>query len=212
MLRGLPKSKVVVELRGQVNIRRYVDQVKAPVPARVGGGGWLSGTLDEAAVGQLRAHVEEMIKGERYKEPPAVPLPLQEEAAAPHASNFAKQLHRERGEQLEQLREKLHKCMEDGTFKAVLGSGRRPKELKAVRRLAVTDEQREQLEGSTFDDEGITWKVLKVQWDDSLACIIVFYYDHDSATREMVDEDELHEDHEYVEHSSLAEVLSWIGS
>ena len=81
-----------------------------------------------------------------------------------------------------------------------------------MRRLAVTDEQREQLEGSTFDDEGITWKVLKVQWDDSLACIIVFYYDYDSATREMVDEDELHEDHEYVEHSSLAEVLSWIGS
>ena len=54
--------------------------------------------------------------------------------------------------------------------------------------------------------------MLKVQWDDSLDCIVVFYYDYDSAQQEMVSEDELHEDHEYVEHSSLAEVLSWIGS
>ena len=37
-------------------------------------------------------------------------------------------------------------------------------------------------------------------------------HDYDSAQQEMVSEDELHEDHEYVEHSSLAEVLSWIGS
>ena len=108
--------------------------------------------------------------------------------------------------------------MQDGTFKAVLSSGRRPTKLKAAqrrqkkKRKVVTEQERERLENSTFDDEGVTWKVLKVQWDDSLACIIVFYYDYDSATREMVDEDELHEDHEYVEHSSLAEVLSWIGS
>ena len=47
---------------------------------------------------------------------------------------------------------------------------------------------------------------MKVQWDDSLDSIIVFYYDMQSAEREMIDEDE------YVEHSSLEEVLSWIGS
>ena len=40
----------------------------------------------------------------------------------------------------------------------------------------------------------------------------MFYYDHDSALRDGLDEDDLHEDHEHVEHSSLGEVLSWIGS
>ena len=53
---------------------------------------------------------------------------------------------------------------------------------------------------------------MKVQWDDSLDSIIVFYHDMQSAEREMIDEDDLHEDHEYVEHSSLEEVLSWINS
>ena len=118
-----------------------------------------------------------------------------------------------------QLREKLAKCMADGSFRAVLSSGKRPKQLKALQRKGsrkrkrdMTSEEREQVEGSTFEDEGVTWKVMKAQWDSSLGCIIVFYYDHDSALRDGLDEDDLHEDHEHVEHSSLEEVLSWIGS
>ena len=88
-----------------------------------------------------------------------------------------------------------------------------PKALKRQQKAReVSEAEREQLEDSTFEDEGITWKVMKVQWDDSLDSIIVFYYDMQSAEREMIDEDDLHEDHEYVEHSSLEEVLSWIGS
>ena len=68
------------------------------------------------------------------------------------------------------------------------------------------------LNGTVFNDEGITWKVLKVQWDDKLDSIIVFYCNYDSAQRELIDDDSLHEDHRYVEHSSLGEVLGWIAS
>ena len=50
----------------------------------------------------------------------------------------------------------------------------------------------------------------QVELDDSMDSIIVFDYDYDSAIREGVDEDELHEDHEYAEHTSLEEVLRWI--
>ena len=102
----------------------------------------------------------------------------------------------------------------------MLSSGKRPKQLKALQRSGnrkrkrdMTSEEREQVEGSTFEDEGVTWKVIKAQWDSSLGCIIVvFYYGHDSALCDGLNEDDLHEDHEHVEHSSLAEVLSWIGS
>ena len=104
--------------------------------------------------------------------------------------------------------------MEDGTFKAVLSSNQRPTQLKALTsksraRREPTSAERAALQASTFEDEGITWKVLKVQWDDGLDSIIVFYYDYDAAKNELLDEDELHEDHEYVEHSSLEEVLKW---
>ena len=217
MLRLLKGGKLLQELRDQVNIRRHVDQVKEPVPKKQGGGGWLSGPLAEADVAQLRAHVEAMVCAETYKKPKAIEVPaLRREPAAPHATKYAKTLEGEREAKLEVLREKLQKCMADGSFKAVLRSARRPKQLKALKRQQkareVSEAEREQLEDSTFEDEGITWKVMKVQWDDSLGSIIVFYYDMQSAEREMIGEDDLHEDHEYVEHSSLEEVLSWISS
>ena len=63
----------------------------------------------------------------------------------------------------------------------------------------MTEQERERLENSTFDDEGIMWRVLKVQWDDGLDHIVVFYYDCDYAQQEVVSEGDLHEDCEYVE-------------
>ena len=111
-----------------------MDQIAAPVPAKEGAGGWLSGSLSEGEVGQLRAHVEGMVKAEKYTDPPAVAPALQREAPAPHATKFAAELEQKREDQLKQLRCKLQKCMRDGTFKAVLSSGRRPTKLKAAQR------------------------------------------------------------------------------
>ena len=54
-------------LRDQVNIRRYVDGVNHPIPSRTGG--WLSGSLSQELVLQLRVHVEKMIKDEKYTKP-----------------------------------------------------------------------------------------------------------------------------------------------
>jgi hypothetical protein len=110
----------------------------------------------------------------------------------------------------------LDQCIGDGTFKTFLSSNKAPKALKANKRKQArkepSAEEQAALQDTVFTDDGITWKVLKVQWDDALDSLIVFYYDFDSAQQEMIDDDELHEDHEYVEHSSLEEVLGWIGS
>ena len=89
MLKGKSRTQAVAVLREQVNIRRYVDQIAAPVPAKEGAGGWLSGSLSEEEAGQLRAHVEGMVKAEKYTDPPAVAPALQREAPAPHATKFA---------------------------------------------------------------------------------------------------------------------------
>ena len=107
-------------------------------------------------------------------------------------------------------RERLRLMMEDGSFKALLSSSRRPKKLKAAKQTTVTPAQ-EALVGRVFEDEG-TWKILKVEWDSGLDSIIVFYYDFNAAKREMIDEDDLDEDHEYVEHSSIEEVMEWMSN
>ena len=70
--------------------------------------------------------------------------------------------------------------------------------------------QAQLLEKGAFEDDGVLWKVLKVELDDDLDSIVVFYYDIEAAKAEVVGESELHEDHEYVEHSSMAELLGWI--
>ena len=53
------------------------------------------------------------------------------------------------------------------------------------------------------------WRVLKAQWDSGLGCIVVYYYDAAAAAASGVDEDELHDEHEFVEHSSVEEVMAW---
>jgi hypothetical protein len=112
--------------------------------------------------------------------------------------------------ELDKKRERLRLMMEDGSFKALLSSSRRPKKLKAAKQTTVTPAQ-EALVGRVFEDEG-TWKILKVEWDSGLDSIIVFYYDFNAAKREMIDEDDLDEDHEYVEHSSIEEVMEWMSN
>ena len=46
-------------------------------------------------------------------------------------------------------------------------------------------------------------------WKSSLGCIVVFYYDVAAAAASGVDEDDLHDDHEFVEHSSVDEIMEW---
>ena len=167
MLKDKKKVAVVAILREQVNIRRYVDSIKQPIPKRTGGGGWLSGTLTEGEVAKFRGHVEAMVKNEKYAKPPVIVPALQFEGSPSYAGKFAKQLEEARKADLQKIRGRLAQCMVDGSFKAVLGSTKRPKKLKAIKRSqarkAPTSEEREVLQDYVFEDEGTTWKVLKVQ-------------------------------------------------
>jgi hypothetical protein len=213
---GTPPKQLQV-LRDQVNIRIHVDAIKVPVPKRVGAGGWLSGKLLPVELATLQNHVEQMVKAEKYKKPPPIKVPALEEREAPaYLNKYALQLHEAEEEKMEDKRQQLAHMMADGSFKAFLSSGNKPRGVKAKaaprRQTAPTARQSAVLEaGAEFEDEGVEWSVLKVQWDDDLDCIIVFYFDTLSVEHAMIDIDDLHEDHEFVEHSSMKEVLEWIG-
>jgi hypothetical protein len=152
-----------------------------------------------------------MVKDEKYSKPPQIAVPaLQAQPRSSYAHKFALALEEAKEHELDTKRERLRLVMEDGSFKALLSSTRRPNKLKAAKQTTVTPAQ-EALVGRVFQDEG-TWKILKVEWDSGLDSIIVFYYDFNAAEREMIDEDDLDEDHEYVEHSSIEEVVDWMSN
>ena len=99
--------------------------------------------------------------------------------------------------------------MEDGSFRAFLSSARKPRGLKADARQRLSVQQQAALDSAVFREDGVEWRVLKAQWDSGLKCIGVYYCDVAAAAASGVDEDELHDEHEFVEHSSVEEVMAW---
>ena len=63
--------------------------------------------------------------------------------------------------------------------------------------------------GMRFEDE-IEWVVLKVEWDDSVSEMMVYYYDAADVEGQNIDASTLDEDSEQVERSSVSEVQKWI--
>ena len=151
-----------------------------------------------------------MIKSEKYRKPPPIKLPALADRESPEYLNtYAKELHEMEEAKLEDKREQLASMLQDGSFRAYLNSGRKPGQLKAGqagkrKRKAPTAKQAGELEaGAQFEEGGVLWEVLKVQWDDELDSIIVFYCDKWAVEHAMIDPDELDEvDHENAEHSA----------
>ena len=64
--------------------------------------------------------------------------------------------------------------------------------------------------GLKFEDDAIEWVVLKVEWDDSVDEIVVYYYDKQAMEAIGVDVDMLDDGSDEIERSSVAEVKQWI--
>ena len=130
-----------------------------------------------------------------------------------YQAGFALQVEEAARVKMAEMRAQLGSMMADGSFRAFLSSTSKPRGVRASAAAVeqhVSAEQRAFLDESSFHDEGVEWRVMKAQWDSSLGCIIVFYYDVAAARSAGVDEDDLHEDHEFVEHSTIAEVMEWV--
>ena len=108
----------------------------------------------------------------------------------------------------------------DGSFMALLK--RKPSSKKKAGATATTAKKRTvaprqptaaqaaELNGATFEDDGIKWKVLKVEWSEEYESILVYYYDVSAVGAASKSEAELDDDDDDVEASSIKEVLEWI--
>ena len=180
-------------------------------------GHWRSGKLAAPEQKLLTEHVSTMVKDEKYKKPPALAAPvLKDREEASYRSQFRIELDAAADVKMEKKREQLAVMMADGTFKAYLNSTRAPRAVQTTERRApassreLTAKEAATLQDAAFEECGVTWHVLKAQWDDSFEEIIVFYYDALCASSAGVLEEDLDEDHEFVEHSSVGELMEWI--
>ena len=76
-----------------------------------------------------------------------------------------------------------------------------------------------ELVGASFEEEGVDWKVLDVQWSDEVDEVVVYYFDVVAVESEGVTEDDLHtaleeqpdaNEIEHIEYSRVSEVKAWL--
>jgi len=70
--------------------------------------------------------------------------------------------------------------------------------------------------GEDFEEGGVDWRVLTVEWDAGLEAVVAWYYDADMAADANLTEDDMHlartegVDLDPLECSGIAEVKKWI--
>jgi hypothetical protein len=223
MLKGekgkdLSNTAKVSVLRGQIQIRKYVNRVSQPC----GPGSWLSGKCVDGDLDKLEEMVRDMVKRERYKPLPVIKVPAAMPRVTPHhADPVRRDLDQQENERVARVQSDFNAMVKNGTFLALLARKQRSSKEKPARtanqpRQSKGKERRESsapeaaMVGSQFEDDAIEWVVLKVQWDDNVAEMAVFYYDKVAVESSEVDVDDLDDESDEVERSSVNEVKSWI--
>ena len=212
MLKEASKSESAqfAVLARQISIRKHVNQIQKPVAK-----GYSSMKAQ-----QLQPLVEAMVQQEKYTKPQLVKVPaLKPREQTPFADAYSTQLDKAREARAAEKAKQLDAMIADGSFMALLK--RKPSSKKKAGTKATTAErtaaprqptaaQAAQLSGATFEDEGIKWKVLKVEWSEEYESILVYYYDVSAVAAASKSEAELDDDDDDVEASSIKEVLEWI--
>ena len=164
-------------LARQISIRKHVNQIQKPVAK-----GYSSMKAQ-----QLQPLVEAMVQQEKYTKPQLVKVPaLKPREQTPFADAYSTQLDKAREARAAEKAKQLDAMIADGSFMALLK--RKPSSKKKAGTTATTAgrsaaprqptaAQAAQLNGATFEDEGIKWKVLKVEWSEEYESILVYYYD-----------------------------------
>jgi hypothetical protein len=209
MLKGekgkdLSNTAKVSVLRGQIQIRKYVNRVSQPC----GPGSWLSGKCVDGDLDKLEEMVRDMVKRERYKPLPVIKVPAAMPRVTPHhADPVRRDLDQQENERVARVQSDFDAMVKNGTFLALLARKPRSSKEKPARtanqpRQSKGKERREPsapeaaMVGSQFEDDAIEWVVLKVQWDDNVAEMAVFYYDKVAVESSEVDVDDLDDESE----------------
>ena len=168
--------------------------------------------------------MEGVVEGERYSKPAVVKVEaLKPRKETQFPDSYTRWLDAARKERAEQKAQELEAMVADGSFLAL--TKRKPSNknkkkaaaaAQAARRKAApaprqpTAAQATALDGATFEDDGISWRVLKVEWSGEYESILVYYYDVEAVASRGKAEADLDDEDEDVEASSIKEVLDWI--
>ena len=199
----------------QIRVRLHVYRVKAKDMPN------MHSDLDDKGNAE-RLHIAlrpivEMPLPAKPREPS--PFPVRTDHAAP--TDEAQLLQQDYMREFNRAWKEVIEMTESGSFVAPKRIGRggigapRKKRKATVRKERAARDDEVALVGEEFEDDGVEWKVLAVDWSDDDAAMVVWYYDVEAAnmTEEEMENKRMAGEAQAVdalEHSSVAEVKAWI--
>ena len=175
----------------------------------------------ERLLEELKPVVEKQLP-QKPREPS--PFPERPDHAAP--SDEAQQLQQTYMQEFQQAWKEVIEITSSGSFKAPKrkrggGGVGAPRKKRAANRAARERSVRADevaLVGEEFEEDGIEWKVLAVDWSDVDAAMVVWYYDVEAAKSAKLTEEEMESKMDAgegcaidaLEFSSVREVKKWI--
>jgi hypothetical protein len=216
-------KKCAEALRDQLRLRDHVYKIKNKDVL-------IGQDKDEAAIARLMIALPAVVAAPLPMQPPPPPVPYPKRATHPAPTRAAVVFELKHLAAISTALAELIAVTNEGSFKAPrrrratapsaasaaaaaaaaappTAAGKRP-------RAPAHDEAA--LVGVAFEEDGVDWMVLAVEWDTDLEEVVVWYYDVDMAADEDLDEEEMNLarteglDLAPLECSSAAEVQSWI--
>ena len=221
-------STYATALRDQIRVRQHVYAMSG-MP-NIGTGS------DDAELKRLEAAVLELLTTELPPKPPQPTADFRPAAAAPTAAaNTAYARHLQQTvaayrELIALTKEGIFRLpRDDGSddegedISSTTNTSKRSRATPAAaprkkkeRRVKANELE---LVGASFEEEGVDWKVLDVQWSDEVDEVVVYYFDVVAVESEGVTEDDLHtaleeqpdaNEIEHIEYSRVSEVKAWL--
>jgi hypothetical protein len=215
-LRGKHESDtaLAVALRDQIRVRLHVYGMKQKDLPLIGGGS------AELAVARLMSELAGVVSQPLPRKPPP-PLPYPVRAAHPAPTQAAVALDIEHIHKIAESINELLRLTKEGVFVALRSAVPRTRAVKApgvpaARQSRTPSTAQQQLVGEEFEEGGVSWKVLTVEWSGQLEAMVVWYYDVDRAAEAELTDDDLDALRKEgvvtgpLELSSVEEVLSWV--
>ena len=205
-------------MKDQIRVRIHVYRMKAadmPNMERTGLGQKLNAE-------RLLEELVPVVEG-RLPRKPSEPSPYPERADHAAETDEAAQLKEDYMKEFQQTWKDVMEMTKSGTFtapKSRSGGGGvgapRKKRMAVARRERSRRDDEAALVGSEFEEDGVQWKVLAVDWSDDDAAMVVWYYDLAAAgnmTEEEMESKRIAGEAGQVdalEFSSVSEVKAWI--
>jgi hypothetical protein len=211
-------KKCAEALRDQLRLRDHVYKIKNKDVL-------IGQDKNEAAIARLMIALPAVVAVPLPMQPPPPPVPYPKRATHPAPTRAAVAFEMKHLAAISTAFAELIAVTKESSFKAPrrrratapsAASAEAAPPTAAGKRPRAPAHDEEALVGVAFEEDGVDWKVLTVEWDANLEEVVVWYYDVDMAADGDLDEEEMNLsrteglDLAPLECSSAAEVQRWI--